>query len=206
MESYGATQCWVPTSTALVGRNKLAQLKTSQTIVKKMKDLFDGGKCCLSRNALSILGYYNLHNYGGSDEATVMIIAGAWKALFYDIGFDMPSHNLAKGCPSRRTISRFEHNIATDCSMKVLQDIKDDGATKIGIVTDHGHRGGQDHFVILLCWSGRKKNGARTLKFFCPSIDRCGHTAQQAAEGVKKVTQRFLGSNTEIEVKFYLRR
>ena len=84
--------------------------------------------------------------------------------------------------------------------MKVLQDIKDDGATKIGIVTDHGHRGGQDHFVILLCWSGRKKNGARTLKFFCPSIDRCGHTAQQAAEGVKKVTQRFLGSNTEIEV------
>ena len=51
VESYGATQCWVPTTTALVGRTILSQLKTSQTIVKKMKDLFDGGSvACRGRH------------------------------------------------------------------------------------------------------------------------------------------------------------
>ena len=40
-------------------------------------------------------------------------------------------------------------NLATDCLMKVTQEINNDGSKKVGIITDHGHRGGQDIFFIV---------------------------------------------------------
>ena len=48
---------------------------------------------------------FNLHNYGGSDEATEMIIAGAYKALFHQIEFRCGAENIARGCPGQRTIA-----------------------------------------------------------------------------------------------------
>ena len=32
--------------------------------------------------------------------------------------------------------------------------MKQDKAEMVGIIMDHGHRGGQDHFVIVVVWSG----------------------------------------------------
>ena len=56
-------------------------------------------------------------------------------------------------------------NLAVECILVSLQEIKDDGATQVGMITDHGHRDGQDHFVIVIVWSGRDSNSSRTLTF-----------------------------------------
>ena len=106
---------------------------------------------------------YNLHNYSASDEMMEMIIAGAFKALFHDVGFDVTSENLANGCPSQWTFAWAEFNLAVDCLMKVLQEIKDNGAKTASMMTDHGHRGGKDHFIVLLVWSGLDENQNQTL-------------------------------------------
>lgn len=79
--------------------------------------------------------------------------------------------------------------------------MKEDGATNVGIITDHGHRHKQDHFVIVICWAGKDKDGKRTLKFFCPSIDKVGHSAKQAANGVKKVLERLSVGGRKIKAK-----
>ena len=91
-----------------------------------------------------------LHNYGGSDEALEMIIAMACKALFHMIGLDISHSNLAKGCQSCRTISRYELNLAAECVMKVILDIKEDGVKEVGVIMDHGHHVKQDHFVNII--------------------------------------------------------
>lgn len=60
---------------------------------------------------------------------------------------------LARGIPSRRSIARYEHWFAADCLMMILYQIRKDGATEVCLICDHGHRGGQDHFVIVICWA-----------------------------------------------------
>ena len=84
-------------------------------------------------------------------------------------------------------------NLMADCLVKVLQEIKDDKAKLVGIITDHGHRGGQDHFMVVVCWAGKNKKGHKTYKHFCPSIDHAGHSAQEAADAIKNVIEKFLG-------------
>ena len=74
--------------------------------------------------------------------------------------------------------------------MKVIQEIVDDGAKSVGIITNHGHRGEQDHVVVAICWPGLDTEDNRTIKFFCPSIDKAGHTAHQANKGVTVVLTR----------------
>ena len=154
----------------------MARLINAGVIEKRLRDRFSAQQCSLSKEALTILAAWNLHNYGGSDEATEMAIAGTLDVLFHDIGFECSPKQLGKSVPSSRTIARYEHILAVDCLIKVLQEIKDDGAKTISIICDHGHRGGQDHFVIIIVWSEWKdsKKTDRTLKFFCPSIDHAG--------------------------------
>ena len=68
--------------------------------------------------------------------------------------------------------------------------MKNDGAKVFSIITDHGHWAGQDHFVVIVTWSGRDSNGNRTIKFFCLSIDLAGHHAVEAAKAVKNAIQQ----------------
>ncbi len=77
--------------------------------------------------------------------------------------------------------------------------MKQDGATVYCMMTDHGHRAGQEHFVILFCWAGRDENGNMTYKFFCPSVDSAGHSAELASEAAKKVIERFF-PDQEVEL------
>jgi hypothetical protein len=42
------------------------------------------------------------------DEALEMCIAGAWVALFHEIGYEVDVEKFGKECPSRRTISRYD--------------------------------------------------------------------------------------------------
>ena len=79
-----------------------------------MIDLFDGERCKFSREALIIMAAAGLHNYGGSDEAMQMMIGMVFKAFFNDIGFKYNHEQLSKAIPSRRTIRRYEHLLATD--------------------------------------------------------------------------------------------
>ena len=165
--------------------------------MKKMRDIVNAEKCVFSKEALTRFATWNLHNHGGSDEATEMNFAGVLDALFYDIGFEYSPEQLGKACPSQRTISRYELHLAVDCVAKVLSEIKEDGAESVGIMTDHGHRSGQDHFVVVITWSGKIDN-QRRIKYFCPSIDSSGHTALEAAQAVKLVFERFLGDGVVV--------
>ena len=110
----------------------------------------------------------------------------------------MSSEQLSKGFPSQATIARAEFNLAIASLMKVLHDMKEDGVAEVGMMTDHGHRAGQDHFVVLFVWAGKDENGEMTLKSFCPSIDKAGHSTEAAAKGVQSVVQRFLGDEVAV--------
>ena len=198
LASFGASQAWIPKGCSLIPTAYLTELQEAKRVHTNLVDTFNSSKCTFGPGPLTTMAAHNLHNYGGSDEATEMAIAGAYAALFEHIGLKIDPKKLGKACPSQRTIARYEHNIATDCLIKVMQEIKDDGAKKVGIISDHGHRGKQGHFVVVIIWSGKDENGNDTLKFFCPSIDNAGHSGANAAEAMQKVLDRFL-ADEEIE-------
>ena len=108
-----------------------------------------------------------------------MITAGAYKCLLRDIGYNITSSELANSCPKPSLIAKLEVDLAADVLAKVLHEIKCGGVKEVAIITDHGHRGGQDHFVIVLVWYGKDKNGNDVVQFFCQSIDYAGHTAKE---------------------------
>ena len=103
---------------------------------------------------------------------------------------------------SSRSLARWELNLVTDCLATVIQEMKEDGATNVGIITDHGHRHKQDPLCHRHMLAGKDKDGKRTLnKFFCPSIAKVGHSAKQAANGVKKVLERLSVGGRKIKAK-----
>ena len=122
---------------------------------------------------------------GGSDEGTQFVLAGGLRALFHDIGFEVIAERFAKGCPGQSTIAHAEFKLAADTLVKVLREIADDEAPSVGILLDHGHRWYQDHFVVLFMWAGMR-NGRRSFKCFCASIDRAGHKTKEAANAIKR--------------------
>ena len=190
---YGASLVPVPNGTTLVTTQNLNIYKKNSDIIEKLTDLFDGERSAFHRNSQLMMTVGGLMNYGGSDEALETIIAMTLKGLFYHIGFAVDHGNLAKGVISRRTIGRGELRFATDCLAKVLYEIVYlDEAMEVCIITDHGHRNGQDHFVVVISWAGMDGK-CRTFKHFCPSIDQAGHSAEEAVEGVKIVIERLLG-------------
>ena len=79
-----------------------------------------------------------------------MLISGVIKGLAEEL--DMPLNNraLAKGCPSRRTISRAEKRLAGACLIHTVKEIKKDKAEWIALVVDHGKRNGIEQFVKLV--------------------------------------------------------
>jgi len=93
---------------------------------------------------------FSLYGPGASDVAISMITAGAYKCLLRDIGYNITSSELANSCPKPSLIAKLEVDLAADVLAKVLHEIKCGGVKEVAIITDHGHRGGQDHFVIVL--------------------------------------------------------
>lgn len=83
-----------------------------------------------------------------------MCIAGAWAALFQHIEYKISSANLGKSCPSHRTLAWYKLHLAVDCLAKCIDEIKQDGADLVGVMMDHGHHTGQDHFVIVIILLG----------------------------------------------------
>ena len=160
---YGASQVIIPNGTKLISTQYYNKLLERASVHDRLCEFVETNKCTFSREALMMITAGGLHNYGGSDEALEMIIAMTLKGLFHDIKFKVSHEQLAFSIPSRRTLARYEWYFATDCMMKVLYEIKEDGAVEVSIISDHGHRGGQDHFVIVIVWSGWK-NGKKEKK------------------------------------------
>ena len=106
---FGASTFHIPVGVSVISNSHHSRLKKAAALKKKLDDLFNGKECLLNREALIILTAFGLHNFGGSDEALEMCIAGAWVALFHEIGYEVDAEKFGKVCPSRRrTISRYD--------------------------------------------------------------------------------------------------
>jgi len=190
--TFGVSHAWIPAGTTLLPTEAVTKMKKDQAVIKKLREALSHGKCALSPEAQSVMAAYNLHNYGGSDEGTLMVQAGTLAGLFTHLGLEYDPEGLAKGLlSSERSNARYECKLAAECMMKVMQEIKDDGAKVVAAMGDHGHRGGQDHYVVVLVWSGKDDNGNKTVKFFVPSIDKAGHKTKNVGDAVKNVLDKF---------------
>ena len=202
IETNGATQHLIPSNTTIVMNKDLSELEKAEKIVKKLKRIFSGKQSSFSEESQAIMTAFNITGYGCSDEATSMIQCGAWLALLNEIELEIKAVDIANACPSARSLARWELLLATDCMAMAVEEMKSDmeasGMKYCGIISDHGQRGKQDHFVVIVVWAGLDDDGNKTLKFFCPSIDSAGHSTAEAANGVKTVLDRLL-HGTDIE-------
>ena len=139
-----------------------------------------------------------------------MIEAGVVKAFLSQVGLDIGNQQIAQFLPSDKTFDKYETELAADCILKVCYEIKldHDGerVIKLCLITDHGHRKDQDHFVKLICWAGFDEDGNWTIKYHCLDVDIAGHSAKEAAEAVRtssaifvEVLQFIVGDDVEVE-------
>jgi len=122
--SHGSNQCWIPAGSTAYPSNHLTHLKKQAKIVANWQALFDGGQCLFSERFIRTLSQFSLHNMRGSDEGTEMVIAGTIKGLAEEVGLQLPSASLARGCPSRKTLARGDKRLAADCLVSVVNDIR----------------------------------------------------------------------------------
>ena len=179
---YGCVEHWVPAGVSPVPTNVLGPMKTAKEQVDRLLKLFDGKQCKLSDQAMRYITGFALHGYGASDEAVMMIVSGVIFALRHEMGMEreLTTEMISKGCPNSRTLSRHEHNMAADCLVRVLQMMKDDGATTCCVFQDHSNRKGQEHYVKGVSWMG-ECDGRPRPRFFLLDVDSCGHTAAGCA-------------------------
>lgn len=92
---------------------------------------------------------------GALDFDVQSVIFGTLKALLDEMGFGL-SHGeqIARGCPSVKTLHNWEFKLATSCMATVIHQIAKDAKQMtrrynrkldIALVTDHGNREGVDH-------------------------------------------------------------
>ena len=150
---YGWSQCWIPAGCTTYPSNHLSRLKKQPQITSNWEALFDGGKCLFPERFLQTISQFSLHNMKGSDEGTVMVILGTIKGLAEEVGLQLPSVSLARGCPSRKTLAWGDKRLAADCLVPVVEEIKRDNVKWVGLMADHGKRSGIEHFVKMLVWA-----------------------------------------------------
>jgi len=196
LHNFGACQFFVPKGAKWVANNHQVRKEKSHDIQHNLGALFSGERSLFGEDALRIASAFNTQGYGASDESTEMMIVGWTKALLQELGVDnIDASSIAKGCPSRRTLVRYEASLAADCMITVLQEIMEDGAKHFAIITDHGKRGGLEHFVKILVWSGwaDEEKTKKVIKFHCLDVDTSAHDAAGCAEAVQKSLEEFSG-------------
>mmetsp|Transcript_31076 Transcript_31076/g.74102 ORF Transcript_31076/g.74102 Transcript_31076/m.74102 type:complete len:1200 (+) Transcript_31076:150-3749(+) len=187
LHGFGASQYWVPAGATGIASNHLTRITNQSKMIDRLKNLFKGMQCRFSDEAMRILTIFNLHNMGGSDEATEAIIFATVKAVLYEIGLDVSNEKVAHGCPSRRTIARWEARLAVEVIFSVVAEIKKDDPKWLSMQLDHGNRNGIDHLVKIVSWAGYDEVTAeRVIKFFCLDVNKSDKTALGAAAAVKE--------------------
>ena len=73
----------------------------------------------LSKSVMRMLATFGMSNSGGSDKATIMQRAVAWKVLFIEIDLEISNEQLVKGTPCKTTPSNSEFSLAGDCYLMV---------------------------------------------------------------------------------------
>jgi len=120
--------------------------------------------------------------------------------LCYDIGYKIKEGQLGKVVPSRKTLARQEKNLAVDCLIHAVQEMKEDDVKYLFLIVDHGKRNGIEHFVKLVRWGGFDKDGNRVIKQLCLDMDMSGHTAQSAAEAIKQSMKKLEKAGMNIDL------
>ncbi|EJK54705.1 hypothetical protein THAOC_25645, partial [Thalassiosira oceanica] len=206
--NHGSGESWCPNSHILLAKNRQNEIMGHHNLVKKTGKLFDHSQCTIGDEAKRWMAAFDMHAYGASDEGKVMAHAGALSAfLTVQLGYKISPGDIGRALPSRATQASMEFNLAADCLIKVCHEIKKDKARHLGLITDHGHRGDQDHFVKLVIWAGFDEDENWTMKYFCLDVDSGGHSALEAAVAVKKSVTAFqdllnevVGERVEIKV------
>ncbi len=152
---HGIIECWIPRCTELIYSRFAKPLRNSHQQMNAFKNLFKGKRCRIPCESLQIIVAGSITGYGCSDEAAIVMLGCTFRLLVQVMGIDDISNEMiACALPSHATLATSEHKLATDCIIVARKYIKDDGATKIGIMPDHGHRSGQDHLIKIASWSG----------------------------------------------------
>ena len=177
LQTYGSDQYWARKGVTGVATHHLTRLRNQAKVAVNWEALFDGRKCLFSKRFHQTLSVFALHNMRRSDEGMEMMIAGTIKGLADEVEFPLSKEALAKGCPSQKTIT---------CNEKM----KKDGAKWVGLMVNRGKRSGIEHFVKIMIWAGRDKDGNRVLKYFCLDVDKSNHLAKYCAEAIKMTIKR----------------
>ena len=116
----GTTMSWIPRSHELKIKNRAKRIQGAVDSVMSLHALFNGEKTIFNQDALRIMAACNQFGYGCSDEANIMIIAGAIKALLHQMGIsDISAQDIARGLPIRDVLVKAEKELAADCLAKV---------------------------------------------------------------------------------------
>jgi hypothetical protein len=166
--------------------------------------IFRGKQCRIPYDSLRIFVAGSITGYGCSEEAAIMMMGCTFKLLIHMMGImDITNKMVAYALPSRATLATSEHRLAADCVIVSRQKIKNDGAKKIRIMSDHGHRSGQDHLVKIALWSGYdSRTRSKTIKRRTINIDSGSHTAKGCANTIKKSINVYLGGISD-DIKVY---
>ena len=162
---HGSSACWVPRSHGPQVKNRDAGKEEEHDIIKRIQDLFSGEISKWSPEAKRIIIACSMFGYGASDEALIMSMSGILKALFHEAGIPISNEQIGKALPSRALLYDMEVDCAADCLLARCQEMKDDNVRNAGLVSDHGHRAGFEHFVKLMTWAGMDEDGLWTIKF-----------------------------------------
>ncbi len=77
------------------------------------------------------------------DEASILMMGCTFHLLIHVMDIDdINNKMIACAFQSHARHATSKHKLATDCIIVAWKEIKDNGATKIGIMSDHGHRSG----------------------------------------------------------------
>jgi hypothetical protein len=194
VSNFGANQGWTPNGASSNASNKMSILEDDHAIVTAIRDLFKKKKCTFKDESLKYLAAFTSNACGASDEDIMMAAAGMMKCFFNEVGLDdISARDIANCLPSPTKIRDLELNLAADCLATRLFEIMEDNARSFALVTDHGKRAGMEHFVKLLCWFGKDKEGNETLKFHCIDVDSSNHTGRDCAKAIKKSLEIFTG-------------
>jgi hypothetical protein len=173
----------------------MSNLQKDAIAAKKFMGLFKGQRCRLSNRSKDINTASSIAAAGASDKGVQSVIFGTLKAIAKEMGVKLSHKQLANGCPSVKSLRKWEFNLAAGCLAEVINQIAIDVKRlkqkygkkiklQITLVTDHGNRDGFDHLVKKICWSSGDENGNHCLRHFNLDIDKGGHTTKAAAAAV----------------------
>lgn len=195
--TYNSSRVWVPNRYATpVYSNQVGSIGEDVDGSKNLKDQFKKNLCKIQADKHRHMAACNIFGYGCSKEGTVMIEAGIVKALLSQSGLSIGNEKIAQALPSNKTLYRYEAALAADCILKVCHEIKldheEENVIKLCLITDHGHKEDQDHFVKLVCWAGFNEDRNLSIKYHCHDIEESGHSTNEAVKAIKTLSELFI--------------